>query len=124
MNPSSECCDGCADSARDDTTVAVACTLGPDDFKTRVAALHELASRSLRRSRRDGLVLDLTYDAAELPEIENLVAKERECCAFLEFRLRLDAEGVRLTITAPQNAGPAADDLFAHFAPELAKDAA
>lgn len=124
MNPSSECCDSCADNARADLTVAVACTLGPGDFNARVAALHELATRALQRSRRDDLVLDLTYDLAAFSEIQDLVAKEKECCAFLDFSLRRDAEGVHVTITAPQNATLAADDLFAHFAPELAKDAA
>ena len=32
--------------------------------------------------------------------------------------------GVRLTITAPMEALAAADELFAHFAPELAREAA
>lgn len=124
MSLSSACCDNCRDYIHDDPAMVVACTLGTGDFRTRVAALHDLAARSLRRSRRDGLVLDLTYDAVSLSEVEDLVAKEKECCAFLHFRLRRDAEGVHLTITAPQNVAPAAEMLFAHFAPDLAGQAA
>jgi len=42
----------------------------------------------------------------------------------LDFDVRPDANGVRLTITATQNTESAADELFAHFAPELAREAA
>lgn len=123
MNTSSACCEGCATDAPD-TALAIACTLGAGDFRERVAGIRALAARSLRSSRRKSLRLELTYGPEARADVEDLVAKESECCAFLDFDLRSDAAGVHLTITAPIEALAAADELFAHFAPELAQEAA
>ena len=48
-----------------------------------------------------------------------MVRKEGACCAFLDFDLHENAQGIHLSITAPENARDAANDLFAHFAPDL-----
>lgn len=122
MTTQSACCDGCA-SAQDDTAAAIACTLSAGDFKARAADIRRLARRSLLSSRREPLRLELIYAADSFAEVEDLVAKETACCAFLGFDLRRDATGVSLTITAPPAAAAAADELFAHFAPELAEAA-
>lgn len=122
INPSEACCSNCA-SATNDTALAIACSLGASDFKERVAGIRELASRHLLSSRREPLRLHLTYGAAALPEVQDLAAKEADCCAFLQFDLRA-GDRVELTITAPESAALAADELFAHFAPELASSAA
>ncbi|MGB3338201.1 MAG: hypothetical protein WBA73_13575 [Devosia sp.] len=119
---SDACCSSCA-SAANDTALAIACSLGASDFRERVAGIRDLASRHLLSSRREQLALHLTYAAEALPEVEVLVAKESDCCAFLDFDLRA-GDRVELTITAPESAGLAADELFAHFAPELARTAA
>lgn len=120
------CCPSCgqAISDHDDAALAIACTLGADDLQDRVAAIRALAARSLLRGERDGLTLRLTYASDALAEVESLVARESECCAFLGFDLTRDAEGVHVAITAPAGAAEAADALFAHFAPELAGGAA
>ena len=123
MSIASACCDSCATSA-ENTALAIACTLGAGDFKERVEAIRALASRSLRSSSRKPLRLELVYGPEALAEVTELVAKEADCCSFLDFDLRHDAEAVRLTITAPVEALAAADELFAHFAPELAREAA
>lgn len=116
------CCPSCGSaSSTHDTALAIACTLGADDFKERVAGIRDLARRSLRRSEREPLTLRLTYDRDALDKVQDLVAKEADCCAFLDFDLRHDAAGVHLAITAPASAAEAADELFAHFAPELAR---
>lgn len=117
------CCDSCATSVQD-TALAIACTLGAGDFKERVAGIRALASRSLRSSHRKPLQLQLVYGPEALAEVEDLVAKESDCCSFLDFDLRHDSSAVRLTITAPVEALEATDELFAHFAPELAREAA
>lgn len=124
MTIQDSCCSSCAvpDSA-DDTALAIACTLGSGDFKERVAGIRDLADRALRHSRRSDLRLELIYDASAIAEVEDLVAKESDCCAFLTFVLRRDADAVRLTVSAPEGARAAADELFAHFAPELARPA-
>lgn len=124
MNTPTACCDGCATNSQDDTTLAIACTLGSGDFKERVAGIRDLAHISLRSSRRADLTLELVYEPAALREVEDLVVKESECCDFLDFDLQNSADGLRLTITAPESAALAADELFTHFAPELAREAA
>lgn len=123
MTTASACCDSCVPAAQE-TALAIACTLGAGDFKERVAGIRDLARRSLRNSRREPLRLHLTYTADALAEVEDLVAKESDCCSFLDFDLRHDAKATRLTITAPVETLAAADELFAHFAPELAREAA
>jgi hypothetical protein len=119
-----DCCDSCRPSAIDNTALAIACTLGAGDFKARVSGIRDLARRSLQTSRREALRLHLTYGPEALEEVRDLVAKESECCAFLRFDLRHNDREVALTITAPASAAAAADELFAHFAPELAREVA
>lgn len=118
------CCPSCGPStSSDDTALAIACTLGAGDLKQRAADIRDLAYRSLRQSERQGLTLYLVYDREALAAVEDVVAKESECCGFLDFDLRHDTSGVHLAITAPASAAEAADVLFAHFAPELAGQA-
>ena len=122
INQADACCSSCASTAND-TALAIACTLDGRDFKERVAGIRDLASRHLLSSRREPLVLHLTYASEALPDVQALVAKEADCCAFLDFDLRA-GDPVLLTIRAPESAASAADELFAHFAPELARTAA
>ena len=49
--------------------------------------------------------------------VEEMVAGERECCAFLDLDVQEKPDAVRLTITAPERAREAADDAFAPFLP-------
>lgn len=116
------CCAACA--SPDLVAFEIACALDAGDFKTRVADIRALSSRSLLRSERKPLSLHLTYGPEALHDVEDLVAKESECCSFLNFEVTQDAAGVHLDIIAPVEALPAADELFAHFAPELAREAA
>lgn len=108
---------GCATAA---SPAAIACTLTPGDFKGRVQRIRDLARASLRDARREPLALHLTYDVSSAARVREMVRQEEACCAFLRFDLREDARGIHLSITAPQEASAAANDLFAHFAPELA----
>lgn len=121
--PATACCASCATPAGD-AALIIACNLGAGDFQQRVAEIRALAARSLRSSRRQPLQLVLTYAPEAVAEVEALVAKEAECCSFLSFDLEAKATGAYLTITAPLEALAAADELFAHFAPELAQEAA
>lgn len=125
MTTQDACCSACTAPARpDDNALAIACALESNDFKERVASIRDLASRALRSSRRDDLRLELVYDVSAIAEVEDLVAKESDCCAFLGFDLLRKGDVVQLTISAPESARGAADELFAHFAPELAEVAA
>ncbi len=102
-----------------DPTV-VACTLTPGDYRQRVIRIHDLAARSLRSARRDDLRLVLTYAPEAADEVRAVVREEEACCPFLKFDVADDGLGIDVTITAPEEAGASAVDLFAHFAPELA----
>lgn len=122
MTTETTCCNRCT-ATDSDTTVTIACTLGAGDFNDRVAGIRALAKRWLRTSHRRGLQLERVYAPEALAEVEDLVAKERDCCRFMGFDLEHDEHSVRLTIAAPVDAMSAANDLFAHFAPELAGEA-
>jgi hypothetical protein len=99
----------------------IACTLTAGDFKKRIAWVRDLASESLLQARREPLALHLTYDVAAAGRVREMVRKEEACCAFLHFDLRSDACGTYLTITAPEGARETANELFAYFAPDLAR---
>jgi small multidrug resistance family-3 protein len=106
------------------TTVPIACTLIPDAFMDRVGWIKELTATSLREHRRDGLALHLIYDPGAAAQVRELVRQERECCGFLRFDLREDADTVRLTIIAPPEAREAAGELFDHFVRQAGQPAA
>ena len=93
----------------------IACTLGSGDFKDRIGWIRELSAKSLQSHRRDGLMLELTYDRSAAADVHEFVRRERACCAFLGFDVREGADAVHLTITAPPEAQSAADELFAYF---------
>ena len=48
----------------------IACTLGSGDFKDRIGWIRELSAKSLRSHRRDGLMLELTYDASAAADVQ------------------------------------------------------
>lgn len=96
----------------------IACTLQPGDFQQRLAWIGALNRDALRSRRRDGLRLELTYARGALGRVREMVAREQDCCAFLDFHLRADDDSVRLVIEAPE---PALDMLDAVFEPFLAQ---
>jgi hypothetical protein len=96
-------------------TAPIACTLSAGDFKDRLGWIRELSAKSLRSHRREGLMLELTYDRCAAADVHEFVRRERACCGFLRFDVREGADAVHLTITAPPEVESAADDLFAHF---------
>ncbi len=112
---------GCASGAGGVDSAPIACTLTPGDFRERIQSIQNLARDSLLDVRREPLTLHLTYDPAAAAPVREMVRQEEACCAFLRFDLRVDEGGVHLTITAPEEAREAANELFAHFAPELAR---
>jgi hypothetical protein len=93
----------------------IACTLGPGDFRQRLAWIADLNRDALRAQQRDGLRLELIYAPAALDRVREMVARERNCCAFLTFDLRQEAEAVRLVIEAPEDARDALDAVFEPF---------
>jgi hypothetical protein len=98
-----------------DTTTPIACTLDGPSYTQRLDEIRTLLARALRASRRDGPALHLTFDAGARDQVEEMVRKEKSCCAFLDFRLTEVDGAVNLAITVPPGAVDGADDLFAPF---------
>lgn len=97
---------------------AVACTLDAVDIGPRLARLRRLTRDHLRSHHLFGSTLSLVYGRDAATEVASIVALERQCCAFLEYRLTETAEAVELVIAGPEQAGSDAQWLFAQFLPE------
>jgi|SRR6266404_2853440 len=95
----------------------VACTLTGDDFRGRLTWIEQLTRDALRGHERADLTLTLRYAREPAQRVQEMVRKERACCAFLMFETREQCNEVWLTITAPEAARPAADALFEPFLP-------
>ncbi len=93
----------------------IACTLGFSDLKTRLGELASLNSDALRCHKRRGLELELVYAIGARERVYEMVRREKECCAFLDFDVREDAENIRLIIRAPESARAAAALVFVPF---------
>ena len=59
----------------------------------------------------------LVYAAEAKADVRKLVEQERLCRAFLTFDLIRSPDNVTVTITAPESARDAVDDLFTLFLP-------
>lgn len=97
--------------------VPIACSLTPQDRKLQLERIRTLARRSVQAAKREPLKLHLTYAVEAAEKVHEVVQVESLCCGFLDFDLRGDANGVYLTITAPESARDAAKILFDQFAP-------
>jgi hypothetical protein len=96
-------------------TRPIACTLTGGNFQERLMWIAELTRDDLQSYERNDLVLDLKYAPEAAERVREMVRKEKDCCAFLNFNLREDHREVRLTITAPEGAREAANVLFQQF---------
>ena len=95
----------------------IACTLIEGDFRDRLAWIAELTRDALRDYERADLTLKLRYAREAVQRVQEMVRKERACCAFLTFEVREQAHELWLTIKAPEDARPTADALFDPFLP-------
>ena len=103
------------------SALPIACTLGPGDYRERMAWIAELNRTALRDHTQDGPRLALTYAPGAGDRVRELVRREQECCAFLTFTVDDAPDAVRLTVEAPPEAGASAAVLFEPFtAPETA----
>jgi hypothetical protein len=95
---------------------SLACTLGPADFRQRLAQIRALAGRALQSAERDDLQLRLSYRASAGAAVRQLVELERACCSFLDFRVENRDGAIAVTITAPPAARGSIEEIFAEFA--------
>jgi hypothetical protein len=97
----------------------VACSLGATDLERRLTAIAAVGADSLiAREVDDGRhLLHFRADSATRCRLEEIVAAEAQCCAFLDLTLSEDDGGLLLSIAAPNDAQAAADGLAAAFGP-------
>jgi hypothetical protein len=95
----------------------IACTLIEGDFRDRLAWIAELTRDALQGYERADLTLKLRYAREAVQRVQDMVRKERACCAFLTFEMREQADEVWVTIKAPEEIRPTADALFEPFLP-------
>ncbi len=93
----------------------IACTLGTDELRDRLAWIALLTRDSLRGHCREDLVLHLHYQPEATARVREMVRLERVCCAFLTFEIGERCDRVSLTITAPEAAREAVDAMFDQF---------
>jgi hypothetical protein len=80
------------------------CTLPTAERPLRVAEFDELFATSLRGlTRPEPLLLRLVLDDADgiAATTEDLVARERSCCAFFDFELTAIPHGLQLDVSMP-----------------------
>jgi hypothetical protein len=95
----------------------VACTLTGENFRDRLTWIEQLTHDALRGHERAGLTMTLRYAREAAQRVQEMVRKERACCAFLTFETREQGDEVWLTVTVPEAARPTADALLAPFLP-------
>lgn len=101
--------------APESSTAPIACTLGAGAYQERLDWIADLNRSALRSSRREGARLVLTYDPGAAARVREMVHRERQCCAFLDFELREDENSATLVVTAPEAVQDALDAVFDPF---------
>ena len=94
---------------------APSCSLDGRSFRERVASIAAFHARALVSQQRLGRRLVLTYADGSGHEVADMVARERDCCAFLDFEMRTTGGGTELTVTVPEDHAHNADTLLAPF---------
>jgi hypothetical protein len=85
----------------DETWAPEACTLPTAERPFREAEFDGLFARHLRRADRvDARTLDLTLNPESRTTVEDLTARETECCSFFTFTLTGTSE-LHLRVTVP-----------------------
>jgi hypothetical protein len=92
----------------------IACSLDAEELPRRLAEIRAIgADALLDGGGRDAL--RFRNDEATRARLEQIVAAESECCAFLGFDLRTTTEALELRITAPEGAEALAHELADAF---------
>jgi hypothetical protein len=90
----------------DAVTTPIACSLTPEDLRSRRdTLLPGLIRRADRVSDLDnGLRLEFKSRSGLLAEVAQIMEQERGCCGFLRFQLTVEAEGgaITLDVTGPE----------------------
>jgi len=94
-------------------SVPIACTLSPDQADARLAEFHALFAGHLVRLERPAptrLRLVLAEEAGERA-VRDLLAREQQCCAFLEVTVRTGGGELLADLEVPEEAAPGLDGM-------------
>ncbi len=96
----------------------VVCSLGAGDLEQRLAAIGEIGAESLidREVEKGKHRLRFRSDPKTRQRLEDAIAAEAECCAFLDLSLEEDGGELILSIAAPEAGQATADGFAAAFA--------
>jgi hypothetical protein len=96
----------------------MACSLGASELRQRLDEIAAIGAESLiGRSEEDGRhLLRFRSDARTRRRLAAVVAAEAECCSFLALSLEQRGDELVLSIGAPEDGQPIADELAAAFA--------
>jgi hypothetical protein len=91
----------------------VACTLGADEWTDRVAEWQRFRRTSVLGAAATDGVLRLRLQAADgaVTAAASLSRREKECCAFFDFAIEIEATGSTLVVRVP----PGAEATLADF---------
>jgi hypothetical protein len=92
----------------------IACSLNAEELPRRLAEIRAVGADALLEVDGGG-ALRFRNDETTRARLEEIVAAESECCAFLTFDLRATADVLELRITAPEGAEALADELVGAF---------
>ncbi len=95
--------------------IPIACTLDEVSARDQVEEWHQTLAGSVAVVERPSPVelhLVLRPDLAGLTEVVRLAQREKRCCAFFDFALRIEPAAVRLVVSVPADAA-ALLDVFA-----------
>lgn len=92
----------------------IACTLDAGDLPARLADWRRLLDSARSRTQVATAAIRVDFEPdVDLAEITRLVAAEQACCAFFSFTVTIDAAGVSVEVSAPDEAAEIVTDLFA-----------
>jgi hypothetical protein len=95
----------------------VACSLAQEDLSGRRERWSRLAEQALRlhESTAGGVRLRFRALPGVAAELDDLVAAERDCCAFADWSVERASGEIVLTVSAAGEGAPAIRELFAAF---------
>lgn len=103
----------------------VACSLDAGELEGRLAAIAAVGGDSLisHQIEDDKHWMRFRADASTRRRLDEIVAAEVECCSFLDLSLAEEDGALLLSISAPEQGQPIADELAAAFSPHVGASA-
>ena len=90
------------------------CTLESDELVTRIAEWREVSAQALSRKVEPARITSVyPPDPQLLKRLEDLIAAEAECCAFLEFTIQAGTDQTIVQLSFPEEARPLIEAVMA-----------